>query len=71
MTDRKPPLIETMIAINPFLAFWSMPYIMTYEMVTACLRSTARKDAKSRNDDPGQVPVPPSLQDTSDRELFA
>ena len=71
MTDRTPHPLDTMMAINPLIAFWSMPYLMTCEMMTAWLRTTSRGDTHQRNPDKGQIPVPPVLQDSKDKELFA
>ncbi len=63
--------ISSLMEINPVMAFWSLPYIWAYTAMTSWLGAAARTDAVERNQDEGQIPVPPSHQDDFDKELFA
>ena len=65
--DPVPPIL----AFNPFLVMWTIPFMIGHAFMTSWISASARRDAKSRNTDAGQIPVPPNLQDSSDKELFA
>ena len=65
------PPIYALIEINPFFAFWLVPAMITQAIMIAAFTRTARRDAVERNPDPGQIPIPPNLQDSKDSELFA
>lgn len=71
MPDTHADPFQAVMAANPFLAFWSLPYVIGCAWMASCLSATARTDARRRNRDAGQIPVPPVLQDSKDRELFA
>ena len=62
---------QNMWAANPLIAFWSIPYVMAHTWMKLCLGMGARPDAVERNSDHGQIPVPPNLQDSKDKDLFA
>jgi len=58
--------------INPMLALWTLPWAMGCAWTGAMFGMAARSDATERNErQTGQLPVPPNLQDTKDRTLFA
>lgn len=58
--------------INPFLAFWTLPFTLAQSWWEVTLSLSARTDAKDRNPKgTKQLPVPVIHQDDKDRELFA
>lgn len=61
----------SMMAVNPFFVFWSIPWLIMEASMQSCLTATVRPDARRRNREPGQIPVPPVLQDSKDKDLFA
>lgn len=71
MTNRENSPVPSAVAPNPFLTLWAMPLMMTHAWMSMMLCMTKRHDAVSRNGEKGQIPVPPNLQDSKDRELFA
>ena len=71
MNEPTPDPFQALIAANPFLALWSLPCMIAGVWMTSCISATARTDARRRNRDPGQIPVPPVLQDSKDKDLFA
>lgn len=71
MRETSPNPLQAIFAANPFLVFWSLPYVMGQAWMAAWLSAGVRKDAVERNQDPGQIPIPPELQDSQDKELFA
>jgi hypothetical protein len=59
-------------AINPVLAFWTLPLVMAQGWWSMVLGLSARTDQKDRTPKgTKQLPVPVVHQDDKDRELFA
>lgn len=58
--------------IHPVFALWMMPWALGCAWTSALLGANCRNDAIERNP-PGtsQLPVPPNIQDSKDREIFA